>query len=111
MAQGGNAWEWNETALDGINDQPGEYRVVRGGVWNNDQQPLDSSFALSITSIYPEYAPSTIGFRVASSATLTNPTGIAPTVHLDQLFPWSGGSGVQQYGDSEWNSPYHICWI
>jgi formylglycine-generating enzyme required for sulfatase activity len=68
MAQNGNAWEWNETALDGVNDQAGEYRIVRGGVWNNDNQPMDSSFSLSTTSIYPDYGSgiSTIGFRVAS---------------------------------------------
>jgi len=33
MAQGGNAWEWNETAWDGLNNSAEELRVVRGGGW------------------------------------------------------------------------------
>lgn len=33
MGQGGNAWEWNETAYDGSNNSPGEIRDMRGGSW------------------------------------------------------------------------------
>jgi hypothetical protein len=36
MAQGGNAWEWNESAYDGSNDSPSEDRELRGGAYNND---------------------------------------------------------------------------
>ena len=33
MGQGGNVVEWNETAFDGISDNPNEKRIVRGGEW------------------------------------------------------------------------------
>ena len=33
MGQGGNAWEWMETAYDGINNTAGEAREQRGGYW------------------------------------------------------------------------------
>ena len=33
MGQGGNAWEWNETAYDGSNNSPGDIRDLRGGSW------------------------------------------------------------------------------
>jgi hypothetical protein len=33
MAQGGNVWEFTETAFDGINDTPSENREFRGGSW------------------------------------------------------------------------------
>jgi formylglycine-generating enzyme required for sulfatase activity len=33
MGQGGNAWEWNETAYDGSNNSPDEIRDMRGGSW------------------------------------------------------------------------------
>ena len=33
MGQGGNVWEWNETAYDGINNTAGEMRELRGGSW------------------------------------------------------------------------------
>ena len=67
MGQGGNAWEWNETAWDGINNIAGENRDVRGGsfhdfVWYN--------IVLDNSSRYYDNSPSFenfhIGFRVAS---------------------------------------------
>lgn len=56
--QGGNVWEWNETAVSGL------YRVVRGGSW-------DKSDGLSASNRY-YYSPTFdnytygVGFRVAS---------------------------------------------
>ena len=35
MGQGGNVWEWNETAYYGSNDTADEYRVLRGGSWDS----------------------------------------------------------------------------
>ena len=63
MGQGGNVWEWNETALDGTNDSASELRVFRGGNW------FSSAFTLrpSERSINDPMAENTvIGFRVAS---------------------------------------------
>jgi len=62
MGQGGNVWEWNETAYDGTNDTAGETRELRGGSWSSGgylgaayrygRSPTDENFSY--------------GFRVAS---------------------------------------------
>jgi formylglycine-generating enzyme required for sulfatase activity len=64
MGQGGNVWEWNETAYDGTNDTAGEGRTMRGGaLYSGDSSILDASYRpISNPSI--EYY--TYGFRVAS---------------------------------------------
>ena len=64
MGQGGNVWEWNESAFDGTNSSSSEDRAIRGGVW------LSSEFFLR-SSIRDDYAPTnednfSVGFRVAS---------------------------------------------
>ncbi|MFA9197781.1 MAG: SUMF1/EgtB/PvdO family nonheme iron enzyme [Aliarcobacter sp.] len=64
MGQGGNVWEWNETAVDGINNTAGENRVLRGGSWYEiDSVNLGASNRFG-------YSPSTkvysFGFRVAA---------------------------------------------
>ena len=69
MAQGGNVFEWNETAYDGINSTAGEFREVRGGsafgyVGSND---LDASFrSPSFFYAVPTSESGSVGFRVAS---------------------------------------------
>jgi formylglycine-generating enzyme required for sulfatase activity len=56
MGQGGNVWEWNETAI-------GSNRVLRGGAWNNLSDQMAASFRFE----YDPYAESdSVGFRVAS---------------------------------------------
>jgi formylglycine-generating enzyme required for sulfatase activity len=35
MGQGGNVWEWEETAKDYVNSSPTEGRAVNGGDWDN----------------------------------------------------------------------------
>ncbi len=63
MAQGGNVWEWSESAWSGTNNLPTDDRVIRGGMWLATETPLLSSSRLA-------YAPVTafglIGLRVAS---------------------------------------------
>ena len=64
MGQGGNVWEWNETASDGINNTAGERRELRGGSWNNDSDSLAAS-----TRYYDDPSGEDFGdagFRVAS---------------------------------------------
>jgi formylglycine-generating enzyme required for sulfatase activity len=68
MAQGGNVFEWNETAFDGINDTAGENRVLRGGSWDS---PYSDYFLY--VSVVGQAVPGdegyyfgNIGFRVAS---------------------------------------------
>jgi len=63
MGQGGNVWEWNETAVDGSNNIVGENRVLRGGAWSYDSSFLGAS---SRPSQFPTNDNVDIGFRVAS---------------------------------------------
>ena len=78
MAQGGNAWEWMETAFDGENNVSDEKREVRGGNWYTDLSYGDLAYDLDRTVSYelnpnsedygilnPRWLDST-GFRVAS---------------------------------------------
>jgi len=43
MGQGGNVWEWNETAYDGTNNTAGENRELRGGSWVDVSGSLGAS--------------------------------------------------------------------
>ena len=63
MGQGGNAWEWNETAYDGTNNTAGENRELRGGYWGNVSTFLAASYRYDIN---PSSGNDGIGFRVAS---------------------------------------------
>jgi len=66
MAQGGNVWEWTETAYWGVNNAADDARILRGGSWVNDITNLD---ALNLFGLFPNdetsFSPF-IGFRVAS---------------------------------------------
>ena len=63
MGQGGNVWEWNESALDGTNSSASEPRVIRGGNWGSSQNNLRSSFQYSDDPLQQGVY---LGFRVAS---------------------------------------------
>ena len=63
MGQGGNVWEWNETAYDGINNAAGESRELRGGSWYFNSSGLGASSRFSYN---PPYETFDFGFRVAS---------------------------------------------
>jgi len=65
MAQGGNVWEWTETAIDGRNNTVNENREIRGG---NQYYGIaqDSLGAAGIYAEYPAGELRTLGFRVAS---------------------------------------------
>ncbi len=63
MGQGGNVFEWDETAYDLTNNSAGAWRGFRGGCWNFDSYTLRFSFR--------DHGETTreadgIGFRVAS---------------------------------------------
>ena len=65
MGQGGNVWDWIETAYDGINSTAGEIRELRGGAWFSASDDLDASFRIGFDpSSGEEYYH--FGFRVAS---------------------------------------------
>jgi len=63
MGQGGNVWEWNETADDGTNDTVGESRELRGGSWYFLSIGLVASFR---NDGLPADGYIDVGFRVAS---------------------------------------------
>ena len=63
MGQGGNVYEWTESARDGTNNSPSENRAVRGGSWVSTEFLLRSSFR---SFDNPTVEDGSIGFRVAS---------------------------------------------
>jgi formylglycine-generating enzyme required for sulfatase activity len=63
MGQGGNVWQWEESAWDGNNDVSHEARGIGSGDWNGyGPEPLQSSLR---GSSLPVYGNGAIGFRVA----------------------------------------------
>jgi formylglycine-generating enzyme required for sulfatase activity len=63
MGQGGNVWEWQEGALDSVNDVGSEIRAIRGGDWGDGESFLRSSDRGAFT---PTQDQNDNGFRVAS---------------------------------------------
>jgi len=80
MGQGGNVNEWTETAGDGINSDPDEYRKVRGGAW-----ATFSSYMASYTDMSAEpdreylftSGDAYVGFRVASAVSIPEPSAFS----------------------------------
>ena len=73
MAQSGNVFEWAESALDGGNDTNGEWRVLRGGGWDDFSFTLQSSFR---TDFDPAIESYNFGFRVASVSVVPEPSSV-----------------------------------
>jgi len=63
MGQGGNIFEWNESAFDGSNSSPSEHRACRGGDWINTGFFMRSS---DRNNDAPTSEHDDLGFRVAS---------------------------------------------
>ena len=66
MAQGGNAWEWNESAFDYINNDATEVRAHRGGSWDGSWSEMHA--AISWVGGFPTTDDDSlidVGFRVA----------------------------------------------
>jgi len=66
MGQGGNVSEWNETAVDGINNTAGESRNLRGGAWYSSSSGLDASSRYTTSPASEGGFTGDYGFRVAS---------------------------------------------
>lgn len=64
MGQGGNVWEWMESAYDASNDLSSEVRGVRGGSWDSSESSLRPSGARFAD--VPSSEGFHLGFRVAS---------------------------------------------
>ena len=74
MGQGGNIQEWQESSINGLNNNTGDNRMVRGGYWYGaSSDALDSSTRSS-------YGPTTdivnLGFRVASASLAPAPAAV-----------------------------------
>jgi len=67
MGQGGNVFEWNESAFDGTNNSASEDRAFRGGSWDKDDKWmfLPDSASLPVFRL-PSGDGIDLGFRVAS---------------------------------------------
>ncbi len=69
MGQGGNVWEWSETAYDRVNDSAGEAREFRGGSWKSNWEEIESlsriPFANETTRGGSTSDQNDYGFRVA----------------------------------------------
>lgn len=64
MGMGGNVWEWQESALDLINNDPGEQRMLRGMSWLYDSS---STFLMAknfTSNDIPVFSSEHLGFRV-----------------------------------------------
>jgi sulfatase modifying factor 1 len=66
MAMAGNVWEWEETELDLVNDNPSTWRGVRGGNWTSLSHELPATYRITDLprGSYADY--NFLGFRVAS---------------------------------------------
>ena len=71
MGQGGNVWEWSESAFDGTNSSSSESRAIRGGDWQDPELYLRSS-SRNLSGI-PTSVSNIMGFRVASVPSLSIP--------------------------------------
>ncbi|NDB97175.1 MAG: hypothetical protein EBZ78_13635, partial [Verrucomicrobia bacterium] len=97
MAQGGNVFEWQENGM------------VRGGSWGSfyfygGWLALSSREISSLSGGY-EAESTEVGFRVASSATLTNPTGITPLITSTNSFSGKVGVAFSQTATANGDAP------
>ena len=60
MGQGGNMWQWMETAYDGVNNAPDKEHAIRGSSWNGGVETSASTFRMTSDP------NANIGFRVAA---------------------------------------------
>jgi formylglycine-generating enzyme required for sulfatase activity len=65
MGQGGNVWEWIETAFDGSNNTAEEGRELRGGSWGSGVVDLRASNRNNLDPA-SQNSDNGLGFRVAS---------------------------------------------
>ena len=74
MGQGGNVFEWSESAFDGANSSASEDRAIRGGGWFSSEVILRSS---NRRNNGPSVEFTTYGFRVASPVAVPEPSTYA----------------------------------
>jgi hypothetical protein len=111
MGQGGNVWEWNETAHDGVYNTVGESLEMRGGSWDIGSDYLPASYR----NYYVDPAidgNNSYGFRVAvvsdfnstinnGEVTITGYTGTGGVVEIPTMI---GGLPVTTIGQNAFQS-------
>jgi hypothetical protein len=111
MGQGGNVWEWNETAHDGVYNTVGESLEMRGGSWDIGSDYLDASYR----NYYVDPAidgNNSYGFRVVvvsdfnstinnGEVTITGYTGTGGVVEIPATI---GGLPVTTIGQNAFQS-------
>ena len=76
MGQGGNVFQWEESASSGSNTNATDNRGMRGGAWGGPSNWLQSSHRFDFGST-PDTATSGIGFRVAELNAVPEPSTYA----------------------------------
>ncbi len=100
--QNGNVWEWTESALDGVNDDPAEGRTFRGGSYPGSEFNLRVS---TRNGFFPDGGNNLVGLRVAS-VVLAPPTLSASNTGTAEgtfrlSWPAADGAGyVLEYNDN-----------
>ena len=82
MAQGGNAWEWEETEYDMHNDSVFGRRALRGGSWTNDVNHIARWYRNQFQPAEETWFKS-FGFRVASF--VESPAGNGDRRRIDRF--------------------------
>lgn len=67
MGQGGNAYEWEETDFDLVNDGASNARGVRGGAWDDNLASFSVLSSLIRKNGTASFEYLDVGFRIASS--------------------------------------------
>jgi sulfatase modifying factor 1 len=75
MGQGGNVWQWQESAYDGVNNSVTESRGTRGG--GGWAYPADFLQPWNRNDVSPNSDYGGLGFRVASVETVPEPSTYA----------------------------------
>jgi len=95
MGQGGNAYEWMETAFDGTNHSATEHRAIRGGTWGSTEAFLRSS--VRGPGQLPGVESTGIGFRVASVEVIPEPSTYALVLMgVGALYLWKRRKGLSR---------------
>jgi len=66
MGGGGNVYQWEESAFDGVNDSITENRFVSGAAWYDTDFNMRSSSQALLSSGPDQLGSAVLGFRVAS---------------------------------------------
>jgi len=94
VAQAGNVWEWEETEVDLVNDNPQDNRGFRGYAWFSiSGNPIGLSSSGMHFILLPSNVGGDLGFRVAS---VPEPSSIWLSAVL--LFALSGRKGSASNG-------------